>query len=322
LSIPYTISVIENSNEKILVLTDSNDLSIFLKQLYPSIHIEVIDNCSYLLTDLNFKSILHILQQKNKYKHFFLNFKNADIYFFHSAFAYFENWLISHLSKNNNIFYSPSVNIQPTTKNNKLIFLLNWAFLKIVYNYKSDIITTNNYTYYGISKMFLNHINSKSISLIIDNKIVLKKINNCFNLTSNNVLLLLGGILEDGNVIEKDYDIVMNQIVNIFGEKNIDLKIHPRFKVDKVLNNLKILPTLIPANLIVDNYTYIIGYDTSTLFYGANNSIKSISLLNLIKSKNESKKNDLISYLKLNTNYKSRIYFPKTIDDLIKITNK
>jgi len=193
-----------------------------------------------------------------------------------------------------------------------------------LYGIKFDVIFNGNKFITAIPENFREKIKSTAVKTKVDNKIVSKVISEKFNLYNKKLLYLTGAVVEDDFIEELEFidknDKFLTLIENEYGKKVISLKMHPRFsKFYSKENEFDNINKNIPANLIINSYKIIIGYDSSTLFETANNNVLSVSLLNYFTPTSNKTKKTFIKYLNDNLKPGKKIYFPENIEQLKKI---
>jgi hypothetical protein len=308
--------------EDFLIVTYNNNLEKLFTELYGDNKVLRIKAVSFVISFRFPIRIIELIYYKKKYWEIFSKFKNANVYFFFNAYAYFQAWLIKKMSVNNNIFYKEDVDISFRKKSNSIFSKINRWFLKVAYDFESLPLKRGTRTVYSVSNEYLTQVNAQDISINIDEQKISEFFLRKIAYKNNEILFLVGGTVEGNFVDKKEYSKKTNALLSVLTKYDIALKRHPRYnsfystenKIDRIAN-------YIPANLIFFNFKIILGYFSATLFESANKNIPTISLLKYYKSKNNSNTIDNINFLNGNLGKNKKIYFPKTIDEIIDILN-
>lgn len=318
LSVPLTISIIEEATDDFLIITDQDSLYQLFSTLYDGCTIIKVKPLSFTLSKTTPLEIIKVVWYKRKYWNLLSKFENADVYFFFEAFGHFESWLIKKLAYKNNIFYKKVVDLSYLEKVKKIKSVLNQQFIRVLYGQITDTLISGKMVYYAISARYLQGINAKDFSLTVNKSLITQKVSKVFDIQGNDILFLMGGVTEEGFVTNREYIAKMTKILDAINADRIMLKYHPRYTIaNKIEAGIQRLPDFIPANIILGNFKIIVGYETSTIFVAANEGKIAISLLNYYIPISDVRKNSFKRYLNENTDPGKKIYFPETVEEIL-----
>jgi hypothetical protein len=190
---------------------------------------------------------------------------------------------------------------------NKLIKLIELIKLKDQFNYYEDLKYADGKKIYTMSmKLYPCNIKINSIVETWEQK----KNNSKEYIKSNRILILTGrDYIED-----KELKKLLNEIIDFIISIGIicDLKKHPIDGIDIIRNDVNILDSQIPVEIMENIYINIIGVSSTALLHWPK---KSISIINLLNKMDEETKKIRKNYL-MNLPGSEFINFPNVIDDL------
>jgi hypothetical protein len=315
---------IESSKKKFIFVVENKDIYYFFKKFYPRSKIIFFKSPRTIFT-LNlinfFYNFFFNYLEKKKIKLIFNKYSNTNVYcsdgfnLVHMAFA------AKILSFRNRIhLYSNKINVDKFLKKKiGLKMILKIIYIKIFYGISChSVCDPGNNLHFIYSNKYYNSISAKKmnneVNILLLKKFIKKKLN---FLSKIEILLLSSSDAIKDNLIDKNkLKVWINQFKKITKSKKIIFK--RKFSTEKKFFNEKFfqeLPTYIPASLLLDKVTIVIGYNSSILTQAANNCCKVISLLDLLKNKKFDQ--NLIYYKKFLTRNlvgNKKILFPKTIN--------
>ncbi|HEY5587478.1 MAG TPA: hypothetical protein VIK86_00825 [Candidatus Paceibacterota bacterium] len=322
LSVPVTISLVENENEDFVIFTDQLNLVIFFSKLYGNDRVIFCENFKIKgkIQHLLFFPFL-ILFKHNLWKKF-QNYSGCKVYFFFNAFGFKESWLIKKLSKKNLIFYQPDIDMSSFTQILNVKSIIGMLMIFCNYNVITEPKYSNTNIYYSVSKKFIHQTKTELIDIKINKEAIKRTISQHFDVSKRKIIYLIGDVVESKYIDEKEYILKNDLLLAKFNKDETILKIHPRYtKIYSKENEFGMLPSYIPANVLIEHFEIVIAYSSSVLFEFANNGITAISLLNYFEPTSQSIKSDFIQYLKHNTVEERMIYYPKNTDEIYGIIN-
>ena len=314
LFVPYTLTLINRSNSKVLVYTDQEGMYKFFSELsLPNVEV-------YFRKDLrigrDLKSAKRILTIRNEVLDWLIQKNPQQVYFFHNIFGSIENWVIKKLSTKSNVFHIPVFNEFP---------------FEAVYNIKSAIGILKNLYVHGIlteplwdgsrfihripEKFFINN-NINRLEIDIDEEYINNVISTKFEFLNKEIVLLTGAVIGPCPIDKDEYITKINDLINAIGKDRIIAKPHPRFQDRYGLEGeLEVIPYYIPANMLYNIFNIFVGYDSSVLSEAADCNLKSVSTIDYIKSNSRLQVKNYKNYL-INNSKSGNILFPKNINEL------
>jgi len=312
------MSIISESNEDFIIVTNQKTLYLFFSELYGQN--KLIFNEPFKLKGVKrlFFYLPYFYKYRKKLWSKFKKIKNSKIYFFFNAFGYIESWILLRLSKKNELFYKPDVDTSFLRETQTLKTVINKWKIFLLYKVKVNPIANNERIYYSVSKKFIERTNTKIIEYKINVSVINEILYQKFKITSKEILFLTGGLIDFKLVYPNEFVIKNDKLLSSLNNKGVIIKPHPRFnKLYSLENKYELIPDYIPANLLFYKFKVVIGYATSVLFESANNGCLSISLLEYFNPISESQKDLYINYLTSNLNENNKIYFPKTVEEIM-----
>lgn len=246
-------------------------------------------------------------------------FVKKTLYFEHSAHDYWGLYLIGKLSFNNNILFDDPLSVDNETCN---------FFKALIKSKKSRRLFIDVFIIFFISGILFNIINDGNTYTIgIKKQRILKKYkyqklsrNKKVYTTNQNFILNKYGLknkklifADQGEIIFKIPNEVINVITNLFDKNDLYLKEHPRILTTNklLLSNFNKLPNEIPLEFLIKKDTILIGVCSSTL-----NFFNSISLIKLVEFKNEKMKKNFEGYI--NHKYAKTPICLKSLKDILR----
>jgi hypothetical protein len=316
LFIPSTISLInENSEIRILLYTDQKGIYDFFKIMnFKNVKLYFNNNISLSKNPFKYIFTRHKVLKEFQKKDF------SEIYFFHNAFGSFENYLISKLSSTIKVYHCPVIKSLPFEKRKSLKSYIGKTISKLIYNTEVTPLWIGERYTYKLSDSFFKKINSNKKKIIIDNLFINKIVEERFKIKNiNNILLLVGGIVELGHVSKGEYESKIDALINTIGKEHIACKPHPRYDERYSRESeLELIHSYIPANVLFSKFKIFIGYSTTVLTESANNGLTAISLIDYLVPTSLERKRIYKDYLKNNLD-SGIIHFPQTLEEIISL---
>lgn len=316
LFVPVVLTkVLTESTSKFLILVDQECLEeLFLFLNIPNVFLIRTTNPSPKKPFKAWKIKRKLLKDIN-------NYQIDNLIFFHNEFGDIVNWLIQKLSSRIVIYHGHVYDSLPYPKapNNldKLKLNIKYFFL---YNTPMDILYNGNRLIPSLPKCFFIKNNIHIIQCPVNYEIISNLVSKKLQIMpsdNKNVILLTGSVVATEQVNEHIYIRYINDIINEIGPNNILSKCHPRF--NDILgneNDLQQIPSFIPANIILNNFQYFIGYNSTLLVEAAINGKIAISLIDLIPPINKKTPQYWHIFFQNRLQEKGYIYYPKNLQEL------
>ncbi|MDD5065977.1 MAG: hypothetical protein PHF84_02905 [bacterium] len=326
LEAPTTVTRIETAQDDFVIVTSNSSLEQFFISLYPRDKIILIKTPPPLLTRSVFGTIknqITINTIKKETWERLKGFKDCEVYFSALAYCEFEAWLALKLLKNNTVFYKPVVTLKGLKVRYTVYSILYLILNKLIYGLNLQPLWNGKCFQCSVVNYFLNNKKIVKADFPVNRDIIQK--HPASYVKDKSVLLLVGGITENGLVSEDEYihkmDELINYLIRKFGLGRLVIKRHPlSLKFYSRENEIAVIPHFVPANLIFTFFKVVIGYQTAGLFEAANENKTAVSLLKYFRSRDENVRMNYINYLKSNT--AKTIYFPATVRELDLILDK
>jgi hypothetical protein len=320
MNVTDVIDTIEYENSDFRILTADKGLQVLFSDLYAP---EKVIELPRLFG--SFRSVIHLLRDfirlfsfKKKILSKCKQMAPKKIIFYYVGWNGFESWLIKKLSGSAEIYYRPKVDINFLKSSRSIKNIIKTIILSAIYGikFKSSL-------YYGdimitIDESFLKMVRAQKYDHIYDNSNVIKFIQNKYNYLSHvKVLLLVGGeyYLEKNEYCKKITDIY-SILLQYYDSCEIGIKNHPGFPEVNFEweNDVTVISSKIPANLLCHGKQVVIAYGSSTLYDAAEIGVKAVSLAFIINSTSEGQ--DVRTSKFLLDNLKSgKISFPKNLNE-------
>lgn len=324
MSVPYTMDLIAHE-EDFLIFTYNHNVKRLMSDLYGEEKIHLMESYSFLLTG-NLLKMLYFLAKiataKRNYGRMLSKYRDCDVYFFFPAFGHFEAWMINVLSANNSVYYCPDVSLKSFTRDESWSARIQSAYIERVFSQQVvPLSAVGCPRYYSVSGEFLGKVGAQVVDITPDLGSLSSTICRKYTLDKKPVLLLAGGVVEDKFVALEDYvsasDRMIRLLVEQLGVESIAVKIHPRFELLYSEENVLFrINDAVPANLIYQNFSVVIGYCSATLFEAANDGLAAISLLEYFSAANLENQVGSKSYLLSNLAPGREILFPKNLEEI------
>jgi len=166
----------------------------------------------------------------------------------------------------------------------------------------------------------LKVINTNIISNYnLTNKLLTDKLlpKNLFPVRSN--ILLLQCTYVDIMITKEKYTETINLIIDRIGSERFVFKPHPdQMKQFGKETACMVMPDFISANLLYYRFNAYLGYESAALAEAANMGVLSISLVNVIPSYDNGKKDSIYKYL---LSLSDNVKFPCSVEETVALLN-
>jgi hypothetical protein len=199
--------------------------------------------------------------------------------------------------------------------------LCGFLIIKIIYRVWLVPKTDGKTLYFSVDSIFLRSVSASKRNIKITSDCGKDIIKENFSEYINNkkIILLIGGVVENGLVRLEEYEQKNDELIRFLQEQYdlsaICLKAHPRYaKRYSMEIEIDEIPLYVPANLIIQFYDIVISYSSAALFEAANEGKTAISLLNYFEPLSSEIATQYREYLTRNC-YRE-MYFPKNMDEI------
>lgn len=307
--------VLRHPQDSYLVISDIKNIVLFMNFLNLC-NVDCIDYES-LERGLNFiRGKRNLLNQIDLYD-------IGQVVFFHAEFGDMANWLIKRLSKSTPIKYCRIYDKMPLPPYKPFLRAMKIKIKqKVFWGMDVDILDRGR-PIPSLPDSFFSKICAEIIKMPIDRDIIsdyVSKKLSCLKIHSKFVLLT-GTVVTVGLCPPKEYEQLINQVLDLLGIENTVSKCHPRFNdlygQERLLRQI---PSYIPGNVMIESYDCYVGFESTLLVEAAVAGKKSVSLINLLPISVETKKHWII-FLDSRLNGKGIIFYPKDIVELEQLLN-
>lgn len=240
------------------------------------------------------------------------------VVFFHAEFGEMANWLIKRLSKFTPIKYCKIYDKMPLPPYKSFFKAMKIKIKQKVFWGMDVNILDRGRPIPSLPDSFFSQICAEIIEMPIDRNLISDYMSqklSCFK-NHGKIVLLTGTVVKVGLCPPKEYEQLINQVLDLLGIENTVSKCHPRFSDmygrEKLLQQI---PSYIPGNVLIDNYDYYIGFESTLLVEAAVAGKKSVSLINLLPLTNEAKQR-WHDFLDSRLQGKGTICYPQSIEEL------
>ena len=323
LSIPFSISLIEEFKETSTIITQSKEIFKFFVMFYPKLDIIFIEKLKSS-TDKNplkmIKNIFYNFLLRKKSNSFFSKYSNSNVFTNIRAFSPLSGYILLVLSRKNTIYHQKLVKVFWKIAKPNLKYKILKIYYQIMFGLDLNVVSTKMNKYIlSYSKNFFKKIDAKNIKYEINSSQIKKFFEKNLNIGNKKILLLSSGIsLKNGIIDKKLFNDFMKKWSSNGNFKKLVLKrknySEKKYNIEKTLTEV---PLQFPANLLIYGFNIVVGYNSATLFEAANKSCKAISLLHLL-SKNALIIDGYKNYLNKNLLKNKKIFYPKTYKQFIK----
>jgi hypothetical protein len=304
-------------DKNIKAITCNEEISNYLKK----VHINVI---FLSFPKFNYKNILSLLNLRNYLREEIasLNNKFKDVWFSHNAFDCFGFFIIKELiiGKNGKKYfvdldpvrqhYHISMTFQNASYIKDLRTLYRHLIFRIIFDLKKLIILETPHSVLGIDNRYISYINAEIIKLSV---LEMLKFLGPKKDRKNKILFLTDPYFTKN--CEKDCESLLFYLKDY--KDFIDIKPHPFEAGLSVFKNYNIINKSVPVELIIQNYSTVLGFGSAAMKVSSDLNIKTISLLNFLpKSKHTLRLKQFI-----NNGNECFLFYPKNFIELSAILN-
>ena len=185
--------------------------------------------------------------------------------------------------------------------------------LKWLYGNHFVYENTTGKTIFSLSGEFLEKNNIQLVEIERTSELGLKVLTKS-GVKPGEVLILLGATSKAGLIGQKEYQEILDDLFKKLNSFSVSIKEHPRFTgLVQLPKNLEYIDPLIPANVFLDYFNIVIGFETGALYEAAQLGKKSISFLAFLPKSKE--RTFYIQYLKEHLLENAQIAFPESWQD-------
>jgi hypothetical protein len=175
--------------------------------------------------------------------------------------------------------------------------------------------------YWAVNRRDIDLCGARKVTIATQKDVLFRIIQRHFNIPRADILLLEGGVVENGMVEKQELttkiDNLIKGIHEVAPSKALAVKLHPRFsELYSRERSLPLIDSMIPANLLTTQIRCVIGYNSSLLYEAAEKGILAISLLDYFVPVSQEEKKQWKKYLGSNCS-KGCIYYPALLQDII-----
>lgn len=227
--------------------------------------------------------------EKKKLKRIAKTIKNQDVLFCFYGFDLMGLYFLNQLKKNNTIYFENKDHLHSKVSLSLILKNKAWLIDFLIYKYYLFLpvnLFSNDgrRSFFGIDPIILSR-NFKSLDSKIDEEKFEKnkfKIKNKLNIETNAIIFIDQG--SQSFILD---EIALQWLKENYVDQDVHVKLHPNGMVsNEKLKQFKILPKYIPMELIPSKKNTLIGI-CSTSLIDKDIDCKKISLINLVKWKNE-----------------------------------
>lgn len=305
--------ILSNPHDYYLVISDTKNIISFFEFM----QIPNIDFIEYGHLEGRFD---FITKKRQLLKHI-QRYEIGQVIFFHAEYGEMANWLIKKLSKKLPIKYCKLYDSIPCPfcRNWKNVIKIKiWEYL--CWGVNMDVLQAA-YPFPSIPKKFYADVKAEFITMPIDDVLVTNAVSlRMSNMKLTGLYVLLTGTVVCGGYCSIDvYTEYINKIITSLGRENLISKCHPRYKdLYGLEQRLPQIPSFIPGNVLINNYDYYIGFESTLLVEASTAGKVAISLIDMLPTDGELCK---ITHDFFNSRLQGKgiIYFPRSIEELKQI---
>lgn len=313
--IPYVLTeILSNRQNKYLVISDIESIKLFFNAIKLDNVVFFKYGTNYKLFDI-FRSKRHIMSLTKKYE-------IEKLIFFHAEYGELVNWFITQISKDIPIFYC-NVFPRPLFPSAKYKLKIKEKIKQYIYwGINMDIQNKGNSACPVLPLNFFKKNRVQPLKIEISSSLIRTRLAVFLNKNSlkSPGVLLTGTVVDCKYVNEGEYINQINNIIDRIGTNNIVSKCHPRFSsLYGKERYLKQIPNYIPGNLIIDNFEFFIGYESTLLVEASKAGKLAISLLEFLNPCKNELKQSFRTFLDSRLNNEGKIFYPKNIQELVSL---
>lgn len=313
--VPIVLSdVLRHKKESFLIMSDIQNIVQFFNILnLPNVIIFEFGGYGYKT----------IKQEKNRLKKLLFDGGISHITFYHAEFGDLANWfLIKAHETGIRINYCKLFDSIPMPRARWYQGIKLRLSQFFYFHYLPEIVDDGTRYFPSLPKSFFTRVGSIDVRIEVDKNLIsdnLRTVLDKLHITCD-ILLLSGSTVHDNLVSEHDYVRVVDKFVQIIGKDKVAVKQHPRYEdLHGFEKELVEIPSYIPGNLLTGSFSIFVGYSSTLLVEAAHEGKIAISLLKMMKPKNENIPCNFIKYIENRLNGKGVVYYPESMEQLLQI---
>ena len=305
--------VLTNTEKQYIIISDTDNIRQFFDFL-------ALPNVIYKHYGFNPKKDgrFGFIRKKNELLNYVFQYEIDKVVFFHAEFGAMANWLISQLSKKIPVKYCKLYDSIPAPQASFSLCALKIRASEYIYwGQKMDVLVSTC-PFPSLPQSFFRKVKSENIKMSVDVAFV----NNCLKgkLESLGIrgeyVLLTGTVVHDRYCSAEVYTDFINSLIETIGKDKVISKCHPRYSdLYGLEQQLPQIPSFIPGNVLIDNYEYYIGFESTLLVEAAVAGKIAISLIDMIQPL-ESVHKFIHDFFDNRLKGKGKIFYPQTMDEL------
>ncbi|MCD8288792.1 MAG: hypothetical protein LUC26_02620 [Prevotella sp.] len=309
--VPYVMSeILKNADKDYLVLSDITSIGTF----YHHMNFPNVDFYKYGASNASLKI------KKKELLSVYKQYDVEKIVFFHAECGEMANWFMKQIYKDVPIYYCKIYNSLPFRKVHSIRGLKRKIKYLITWHVNVDILDAgNNVLMPSLPQSFYKNLRVKNLSIDIDYNVIRMKMKNALGGLDfhKKCVLLTGTVVDCGYVKLDEYKNKIEIIIETIGADAIASKCHPRFSsLYGKEKDLQQIPSYIPGNLLINQFEFIIGYESTLLVEAAIAGKKVISLLDYFTPTDAEIQENWHLFFDNRLSGRGEISFPRTIDEI------
>lgn len=303
--------VLTNDDKEYLVISDTANITLFFEFLR-------LPNVTYY--EYGIKRWKDLIHEKKKLYGFLAQYKIKRLVFFHAEFGEMANWLISKMSRQITVQYCKLYESIPAKKAPFSFSKLKIQLKQYIYwGQKMDVMYFTD-PFPSIPKSFYKRNVAEFINIPVNSDVInsyLKAKLDTLGIKGKCVLLTGTGV-KNGWYTEKEYTKFINRLIETIGVQNVISKCHPRYHdLYGMETDLPQIPSFLPGNVLIENFDFFIGLESTLLVEAAQAGKTAISYVDLLPPDERRRK---IQHDFFNNRLQGRgvIYYPTSMEDIKK----
>lgn len=303
--------VLANPEKNYLVISDTENIKTFF---------EFLSIPNVIFIEYGRKGRFDFIKKRHRLYRSVIHYNLKKIIFFHTEYGEMANWLIMKLSKIRPVLFCKVFDKKPSHPSKELLKSLKIKVFQMIYwNMHVDVLYDFR-SFPSLPDSFYRKYSRKTIEMPINLKMVSSYVSK--RLSDINIkgkyILLTGTVVRNGMYGAIEYEDFINEIIDIIGVKELVSKCHPRFKdlYGKEKELLQV-PSYVPGSVLMDNFDYYIGFESTLLAEVASYGKIAVSLIDWLKP-NETKRVEIHKLLDSRTKSNS-IFYPQNKDEFISL---
>lgn len=266
-----------------------------------------------------YKNRIDIFLRRRRLLKQVMSYDVKKLVFFHAEHGAMANWLIKKLANKLPIKYCKIYDTIPAPYCKNIVSVVRIKLSQLVYWGTNVDVLFHVRPFPSLPKSFFSDISAETISMPIDNKLISRMMDDCLKKIkiSGNYVLLTGTVVKEGYYSEDVYTEFINKLISEIGIENLISKCHPRFNsLYGLERELPQIPSFIPGNVLLDNYNYYIGFESTLLVEAAVAGKTAISLVDWL-CPSEIIKNGTHDFFDSRLQGRGIIYYPKSMEEFL-----